>query len=402
MAAVSCPMSPARQPFAVLGEARLRTANSIKNQQNGATANSLKRRLDVLDTSDAENIDPLLMGSPSKRSKGGIQVHQDTTDSIHIFTKPALPVKTPAKARSSNSEFITPARPIRGQSSLSAPLRAPAGRSPKSKAKSVKAFGRRSVGFCRVDPPTTNKRSMTRVPFSIADALNGTFTVSRPVAESTSSTTPKARRPKAWDFEIHADTEQDEMANLMQHSTCVLDISDDEEKQARETRGKENIPPSQPLSDGSNGSATAQQTSTTTARNVEMGDEPRSPLGELDVKAFIPEGEDINSVVIIPEDDDDTSAEQNSTTTTVEKSSDATQEKHSKPSVQSKSPLSKTEIASLLGRTAPKVQAEEQQPKEDSPATEIKTWEGSTATEEASTATKESDEPVEPSAPSSS
>lgn len=192
------------------------------------------------------------------------------------------------------------------------------------------------------------------------------------------------------------------MANLMQHSTCVLDISDDEEKQARETRGKENIPPSQPLSDGSNGSATAQQTSTTTARNVEMGDEPRSPLGELDVKAFIPEGEDINSVVIIPEDDDDTSAEQNSTTTTVEKSSDATQEKHSKPSVQSKSPLSKTEIASLLGRTAPKVQAEEQQPKEDSPATKIKTWEGSTATEEASTATKESDEPVEPSAPSSS
>lgn len=356
----------------------------------------------MLDASDAENIDPLLMGSPSKRNKGGIQVHQDTTDSIHIFTKPALPVKTPAKARSSNSEFITPARPIRGQSSLSAPLRAPAGRSPKSKAKSVKAFGRRSVGFCRVDPPTTSKRSMTRVPFSIADALNGTFTVSRPVAEPTSSTTLKARRPKAWDFEIHADTEQDEMANLMQHSTCVLDISDDEEKQARETRGKENIPPSQPLSDGNNGPAAAHQTSTTATRNVEMGDEPRSPLGELDVKAFIPEGEDINSVVIIPEDEDDTSAEQNSTAVTVEKSSDATtQGKQSKPSVQSKSPLSKTEIASLLGRTAPKDETEEQ-PKEDSPATEIKTWEGPTATEEASTATKESDEPVEPSAPSSS
>lgn len=349
------------------------------------------------DVSDAENIDPLLMGSPSKRNKGGFQLHQDTTintDSIHIFTKPALPVKTPAKARSSSSEFITPARPIRGQTSLSAPLRAPAGRSPKSKTKSVKAFGRRSLGFCRVDPPTFNKRSMTRVPFSIADALNGTFTVSRPVVESTSSTTAKTRRPKAWDFEIHADTEHDEMANLMQHSTCVLDISDDEEKQTRENRGKENIPPSQPLADGNNVSATAQRTPATTPRNVEMGGEPRSPLGELDVKAFIPEGEDINSVVIIPGDEDDTSAVPNSTADPTEKSLDNTPKQQSKPAVQSEC-LSKTDISALLGRTSPKVQVKESV-KKDTPAAELNVRESSSATEEALAATTESDQPVEP------
>ncbi|EER41044.1 conserved hypothetical protein [Histoplasma capsulatum H143] len=28
--------------------------------------------------------------------------------------------------------------------------------------------------------------------------------------------------PKVWDFEIYTDTEQDEMANLMEHSTCMI------------------------------------------------------------------------------------------------------------------------------------------------------------------------------------
>ncbi|KAM5444813.1 hypothetical protein MferCBS31731_000268 [Microsporum ferrugineum] len=402
MAAVSYPMSPVRQPFAVLGDARLRTANSIKNKQNGATTSPLKRRLDVSDNSDSENIDPLLMGSPSKRNKGSIQVHQDTTGGLHTFIKPVLTAKTPAKPRSSNSEFVTPARPIRGQTSLSAPLRAPAGRSPKAKTKSVKAFGRRSLGYCRIDPPAISKRSMSRAPFSIADALNGTFTVSSPVVGPIPSATLKMRRPKAWDFEIHADTEQDEMANLMEHSTCVLDISDDEEKQARDTRGKENIPPPQSLADSTQ-SAAAQQTSTTT-RNVDMGDEPRSPLGELDIKSFVPEGESIDSVIEVPEEEEETAAEQ--VPAPLEQCSDTTPKKQPKSSAQPDT-LSQSAISALIERTAPKVQVEKPTKKDVTDelapsAAEIEIWESASAAEEALTATAEADKLTEPATPLSS
>ncbi|KAI5282331.1 hypothetical protein KEM52_003710, partial [Ascosphaera acerosa] len=52
-------------------------------------------------------------------------------------------------------------------------------------------------------------------------------------------------RSVAWDFEIHADTQEDEITNLMEHSTSILDISDDGDRERRRAaRGKENIPPS--------------------------------------------------------------------------------------------------------------------------------------------------------------
>ncbi|KAF3479743.1 uncharacterized protein GIQ15_06719 [Arthroderma uncinatum] len=363
----------------------------------GVTANSLKRRLDVSETSDSENIDPLLGASPSKRTKGS-QMHNGSIDNTHIFAKPALIIKSPAKARSGNSEFATPARPIRGHTSLSAPLRAPAGRSPKAKTKSVKAFGRRSLGYCRVDPPTISKRNMPRAPFSIADALNGTFTVSRPVVQQTPAAV-KTRRPKAWEFEIHTDTAQDEMANLMEHSTCVLDISDDEEKQARDTRGKENIPPPQ-LFDGNNESTTTQQPATAT-RNVEMGDEPRSPLGELDVKSFVPEGEDISSVIEIPEDDEETPAEEASAP--VEQCLDIAPKEQPKTSAQPEL-LTHSAIAALLDRTAPEVSVEDPTKKdvanELAPGdAEIEIWESASAAEEALTAVAEADKPADSTAP---
>ncbi|EFR00920.1 hypothetical protein MGYG_03923 [Nannizzia gypsea CBS 118893] len=387
MAAVSYPMSPARQPFAVLGEARLRTANSIKNQQNGATAKSLKRRLDMSDTADAENIDPLLMGSPSKRNKGGIQVHQDTTITTNNTSKGAKQQLGIHPSCASNSRSDAS---LCSSQSTSWPFSKVKGKEREGLWAAV------ALASTALTLPPRTSVAWARVPFSIADALNGTFTVSRPVVESASSTTAKTRRPKAWDFEIHADTEQDEMANLMEHSTCVLDISDDEEKQARENRGKENIPP--PAS-GNNEPSTTQRTSATAPRNVEMGDEPRSPLGELDVKAFVPEGEDINGIVIIPEDEDDTSAEQNPTVGPTEKCLDTTTKQESKPVVQSES-LSKTKISAPLDCTAPKSQVKEPA-KKDTSATEIKIWESSSEPEEAF-ATAESEQPVEPTDPLSS
>jgi hypothetical protein len=40
-------------------------------------------------------------------------------------------------------------------------------------------------------------------------------------------------------FDIYEDTVEDEMSNLMEHSTCTLDISDDEGRRAaKDDRGK--------------------------------------------------------------------------------------------------------------------------------------------------------------------
>ncbi|KAK2865427.1 hypothetical protein FQN49_003582 [Arthroderma sp. PD_2] len=241
---------------------------------------------------------------------------------------------------------------------------------------------------------------MPRAPFSIADALNGTFTVSRPAVETIPST--KTRRPKAWEFEIHADTVQDEMANLMEHSTCVLDISDDEEKQARDTRGKENIPPPQ-LFAGENESTTTQRVATAT-RNVDMGDEPRSPLGELDVKSFIPEGEDISSVIEIPEDDEEVPAEQASAP--VEQSLDVAPKEQPKLPAQPEL-LTHSAISALLDRTIPEVRVEDSSKKDvtdelTSGDAEIEIWESASAAEEALTATVEAEKPADSTTPLSS
>src|SRR5690606_22063345 len=57
-----------------------------------------------------------------------------------------------------------------------------------------------------------------------------------------------------WSFDIHEDTPEQEMTNLLQHGTCTLDISSDEEFESRanrdraEGRDKENIPPPEDVS----------------------------------------------------------------------------------------------------------------------------------------------------------
>jgi len=93
------------------------------------------------------------------------------------------------------------------------------------------------------------------------------------------------------------------MTNLMQHSTCVLDISDDEGKTKKDGRGKENVPPHELGIEIPN---SAQQTSDTPAsRKNLMTDEPRTPLGELKVSDYYAPGCDARSHVVIYDDDDD-------------------------------------------------------------------------------------------------
>lgn len=109
----------------------------------------------------------------------------------------------------------------------------------------------------------------------------------------------------SWEFDIHEDTPEQEMTNLLQHSTCRLDISSDEEcerklgREKAEDRGKENVPPADDVS----------QTSTRGATTISEGgmeyEKPRTALGDLNVEDFYAEGCDPTSVFIVPEDEDD-------------------------------------------------------------------------------------------------
>ena len=103
--------------------------------------------------------------------------------------------------------------------------------------------------------------------------------------------------------------------NLMEHSTCTLDISSDEESAAREMdmRGKENVPPPDDISQ----TRTMISSSSTAltggdGRDVSMAelkarmrredgaiDIDRSPLGDLAVEDFYAEGCDKESVFIV-------------------------------------------------------------------------------------------------------
>lgn len=109
----------------------------------------------------------------------------------------------------------------------------------------------------------------------------------------------------SWFFDIHEDTPEQEMTNLLQHSTCLLDISSDEEceqklrREKAEGRGKENIPPADDVS----------QTSVQRGAAINEGDmeyeKPRVALGDLNVEEFYAKGCDPTSVIIVPGDEED-------------------------------------------------------------------------------------------------
>lgn len=174
---------------------------------------------------------------------------------------------------------------------MSCPSIKPAGRSPKSKP--CKAFGRRSVGSAtRIEP--IGKRGVHRAPFSLATAL----TQSSVKAKAQTRT-----RNGSWFFDIHVDTEQEEMTNLMQHSTTTLDISDDEGKDKTDGRGKENIPPHEL------GIVIPQPQQVTAIDSMEtrknmMTEDVRSPLGELATSDYYGVGCNAMSFALVYDDEE--------------------------------------------------------------------------------------------------
>ncbi|GAW12473.1 hypothetical protein ANO14919_018420 [Xylariales sp. No.14919] len=318
----------ARQPFAPLNEARLHTLTSIKNRQNAISNTSpVKRKAsDVTESDDSENVDPVLS---SKRAKGAADSFFPSKGSFIkpqnlYLTKSAsineLPASSTPKAITPRSRTLlnprSPAAKLNISITRPSPLSAPAGRSPtRGKRSGILSSRKHSGSFTRVDPPVFGLSAGSAAPFSLDAALKGTISsyvsrgdVSSSKKSSVSSDFSGLHEPEmssSWFFDIHEDTEEQEMTNLLQHSTCVLDISSDEESESRRLReraeGKENIPPVDDISQTSRPRA---------ARFAADADEmvvekERNPLGEMDPRQYYPKGCDENSIVVIPGEEDE-------------------------------------------------------------------------------------------------
>ena len=272
---------------------------------------------------DSENVDPSLL-SPAKKAKG-----PDGTPA-----KPPRPQQFVLKANGSTYStpthaaaraILTPKRLALSTAAKpvsSAP--AVAGRSPTKKRAGVLSRRRVSASpFTRVDPPafglagsrgSGSSATGNGLPFSIDAALSGTVPTAQPkaaaappvAAEPAPLELPGAMpcddMPRAWHFDIHEDTPDEELGNLMEFSTQTLDLSSDDESKAREReeRGKENVPPE---------NFAAPAVAPPATRKDQMIDEPRTPLGDLDARAFYAPDYDQNSFVIVPGDKEDVEAE---------------------------------------------------------------------------------------------
>ncbi|PSR85770.1 hypothetical protein BD289DRAFT_249490 [Coniella lustricola] len=321
-----------RQPFAPLDGSRLQSLASTKNVQSSIPASSPSKRkvTDLLNLTDFENVDPTLFFS-SKRAKSRCDgsVKDSLKPAVYRLTKSssaptvcgnnkeALSNHTPLKASAARPRTIlqpkSPAKKLqRSQSKLiSTPLSAPAGRSPTRGNKRIGLLNRNRVG--RVDPPLFN---LSTAPFSLTAAVKST----RPSYAARSSLSVKSgsslsdnvyassSMKPSWFFDIHEDTPEQEMTNLLQHSTCLLDISSDEEtgersrRQKGEARGKENIPPADDMSQTSARRPAA--ITSVTAGGMDL-EKPRVALGDLNVEEFYAKGVDSSDVVIVPGDDED-------------------------------------------------------------------------------------------------
>jgi hypothetical protein len=285
------------------------------------TNTKTKRKADLFDLDDSENVDPLNLAKRSKGASGAPTKDMMKKPSSYLLTKtvttPSANLRallSPVKASTAPRRTLQPKSPVAKLNTnvtKSSPISAPAGRSPtRGKRSGILSNRRRTAGpYTRVDPPSFSLDSSAAAPFSLDAALKGTIPSygSRPRSNALSQGSQPVSEPDmkaSWFFDIHEDTPEQEMTNLLQHSTCVLDISSDEEseKKARrenaEGRDKENIPP-------------ADDVSQTPARRAARGlgaddmviEKERLALGEMNTADFYADGCDETSVIMVPADD---------------------------------------------------------------------------------------------------
>ncbi|VUC36731.1 unnamed protein product [Clonostachys rosea] len=275
-----------------------------------------KRKAELLDLNDdAENVDPLMFAKRVKPLKGQSGSTKDVVFKPANFilnTKPSVkPAATPISALPLSNSTSASRRTIRSPAKISTGISkptsftAPAGRSPpRGKRSGLLSNKRRTAGpYSRVDPPSF--RSAGAAPFSLDAALKGTIPsyAARPSASKPASNPLNSDMKASWFFDIHEDTEEQEMTNMLQHSTCVLDISSDEESELKARRegreDKENVPPVDDVS----------QTSGRRVRPAPRADDmvvekERVALGALNTADFYAEGLDESSVILVPVDED--------------------------------------------------------------------------------------------------
>lgn len=292
-----------------------------------ALTSPTKRKAITFDD-DAENVDPILFLSP-KKSKTGIDCSSnDVAKPINYFLTKAPP--SPNEFSSALKPVASPIRrpvlPARSPAprintasiSKPSPLSAPAGRSPTRKRIGILNRRRTASPFTRIDPPKFSSKTASGLGFSIDAALSGTIPSYKPraplaAAEPDLSSIPLLHTPAprdGWFFEIHEDTEEELATNLMEHGACTLDISSDEEsaRQERSDRGKENVPPSDDVSQTSTQPITAEPSMSSQKQrlrgDIDACEVDRAPLGEMAATDFYAEGCDSDSVILIPADAD--------------------------------------------------------------------------------------------------
>lgn len=305
---------------------------------------AIKRKASSFDTDfdDAENVDPVIFLSP-KRSKAVDGTSKDSAikPMNYFLTKapqPAFEDLSPPKASSAPRRPILQARaPLpklsTASTSKSSPLTAPAGRSPTRKRVGILNRRRTASPFTRIEPPKFGAAAggaSSGLGFSIDAALSGTIPsyAARQRREQKLTHSKVVREPEStkasWFFEIHEDTADELATNLMEHSTCTLDISSDEESAARmrDERGKENVPPPDDVSQTrtliseSSSSSADPKARSRASRRRELDDTAidvdRCPLGDLAAEDFYADGCDEKSVVIIdgPEEEYEEYAEE--------------------------------------------------------------------------------------------
>ncbi|KAG5665413.1 hypothetical protein KAF25_009538 [Fusarium avenaceum] len=294
-----------RQPFAPLDGSRLQNLTSLKNRQNALPPVSGKRKAELIDTDDSENVDPSAFAKRSKGSKDTKDITKDILKPSAFLLKAApSPIPNRLISPTKSRRTLQPKSPatLNTGISKSSPIHA-AGRSPtRSKRSGIASSRRRTLGpYTRVDPPSFSLGSAA--PFSLDAALKGT--IPGYAAKSAPKEPVILEEPDmkaSWFFDIHEDTPEQEMTNLLQHSTCVLDISSDEESERKrnrdraEGRDKENVPPPDDIS----------QTRRAPRADDMIIEKERVALGEMNTADFFAEGCDETSVIIVPEDEPET------------------------------------------------------------------------------------------------
>lgn len=262
---------------------------------------------------DLENVDPAYSSKRPKSSDGVFLANSGLKKQLFPVLKPLPSLSRPApnsllalqpravlkpKAPSIKANTITARRSL--SKIISSDLYARG----TGRGGILQAKRRTATSFTRREPSTKLAHA---VPFSLDAALKGTLSAyasASPIpVPASSSTLPldESRMESSWFFSIHEDTPEQEMTNLLQHSTCVLDISSDEESEQKarhakaEGRDKENIPPANDASQTSR--------SRLEATDSMLVDKTRNPLAQLNAADFYEAGCDETSIVLVSCDD---------------------------------------------------------------------------------------------------